>query len=331
MKKFIILLLVLSTSLLMAYSKNQRRSIALKYLKNYNSDGYYILHKYNGAPATLNLGNAGKMTLSKTDFVIYVEGNNLLDILVSLSTTVHEICHGYTAHIGSIRRSTKEIFANKEQMAIYNGSRETIMVPITRVFPSRNMAHRFSSPLKTLRFTYIASKSKYLGTQVHGIYGLLDEFNAYSHGTQTALDLIKPMMRLSNLSMTHYSKILQSIYGSYYAYYEFKLYILKYLIYARRYKPQIYKGIIENKNFKKAFIEVDKRFSKVIQLLTKKKRYIFSVVRSKGYDVREGPKSILFMKDGSGLGVGTFGDVARKLKKELSKNIYVAIFDSLKF
>jgi hypothetical protein len=137
------------------------------------------------------------------------------------------------------------------------------------------------APKKIFRYDLYVSKGTFPSANVSGIYGLMDEFSAYRNGTRVSIEAANTAIKLNDKEKI---KIFEShAIGEYFAYYEFRLFIAWYLEYAQKNKPDIYKKIMDNTNFRIAFTLLDDGFSNDLKELEKlvKKYPIYS------YDVFE--------------------------------------------
>ena len=114
--------------------------------------------------------------------------------LSTISTTVHETTHAYDSQIPymfakqgvfKMDNSTNEGFIFDENYKIaYN-------YPKSKFFQSRRLSAVIPQNLRTFRYdTYIESKSDNQSTQSSGVIGLMEEFNAYYHGSKVIFDLL---------------------------------------------------------------------------------------------------------------------------------------------
>jgi len=258
-----------------------QRSLALTLLQKYSPTGFYLIDRYENCPA--------KYYRAKQDFLQYVQGSKPVEIAECLGTAVHETCHAYTNTMAYVLLPNGDQAFGREPYSVFClGAGMNIIVRRTPVFPSAEMAAEFPQPLRTLRFSpYISPSQANLTTQVYGIYGLLDEFTAYYHGTRTSLDLLEFYKTEAAQTRENWFSFFDGIYANYCAYPEFKLYILKYLQFARAKYPQIYRQLLENREFTEAFSRVDRGFSGLIGEFLAIKPEILGLIRSRGYEAFE--------------------------------------------
>ena len=258
-----------------------QRSLALTLLQRYSPTGYYLIDRYENCPA--------KFYREKQDFLQYVQGSKPVEIAECLGTAVHETCHAYTYAMAYVLLPDGErAFGREPYSAFCLEAGANAIVRRTPVFPSAEMAAEFPQQLRTLRFSpYIWPSQANLTTQVFGVYGLLDEFTAYYHGTRTSLDLLEFYKTEAAQTRENWFSFFGGIYANYCAYPEFKLYILKYLRYAQAKYPQIYRQVLENREFTEAFRRIDRSFAGLIREFLALKPEIIGLIRGWGYEAFE--------------------------------------------
>lgn len=123
------------------------------------------------------------------------------------------------------------------------------------------------APQKIFRYKLYVSKGAFPSANLSGIYGLMNEFSAYRNGTRVAIEATNTAIKLNDKEKI---KIFQTqAISEYFAYYEFRLFIAWYLEYGQKYKPDIYKKIIENTNLRIAFTLLDDGYKNDITELEK--------------------------------------------------------------
>ena len=223
-----------------------------------------------------------------------------------LEVAVHEQCHVYT-HLNG----------GWEQDAIYIGNGKHILVPQTKVFNSLQMADSIPENLRTLRYSYVGQAQEYLSSQVCGPYGLLNELTAYRWGTHHAVCLYDYYLA-KNDTVSGWTDYIQTLCSSYFAYGEFKYYILQYLLYAQEHDPSVYNGIVGNESFCTAFAAIDDQFSAEVQAVFRRLDQVEQHLRAGGHSVRN--SGDYFIIDYSG--PGTFRSTYELLAAELEKPAY---------
>jgi hypothetical protein len=127
-------------------------------------------------------------------------------------------------------------------------------------------------------------------------------------------------------SIEDWQSFMSNVDASFYAYAEFKFYILRYLMYARKHKKDIYEGILSNTSFKNAYQLVDVEYAKLISDYFSLRTKLLSKLQEQGHEV-EITEKFTFI-DGSG--TGNFTEVYNKLMKEMEKDQYLSIMTELK-
>lgn len=104
-----------------------------------------------------------------------------------------------------------------------------------------------------------------LGTssQKNGIYGMVEEFNAYYHGTKAGYEL-RPYYESFCQDTDCWQDYLANIYSPLYAYHEFRLFIAWYLKYAQKKHPKVYQDCMRNENLKVAFTLTNNAYKQLI-------------------------------------------------------------------
>lgn len=184
------------------------------------------------------------------DFRFYEEaGFNAVDML---STAVHEVFHGFC---GS---------GAWGQQYHYLGDGFYVTVEETEVYPSEEMTVWIPEELRTFRFEeYVAPGCGNMASNVCGIYGLLNEFNAYwtDMNHSTAMFDYFCAQEQTDSAWFYY---INGCENSRQAYAEFRYYILTYLLYARENYPEMYAGLLENDALRYAFKTVEANFAAAI-------------------------------------------------------------------
>jgi len=284
-------------------------------LSNYSSDGYFILDEFYKSP--INYG--GQSQSGNDDFTTWIDGQSEHDIVKSLNTVVHEMDHGFTGRVYlKILKEAKLPIEDEGYSAFYLGNQETRLVKHTDVFASKEINSVFPRNLITSRYeTYIYPSEPVMGTQQDGVYGLLDEWNAYYNGTKTSYDLYRYYKERRD-DASGWAEFFTDYYGTYYAYLEFKSYILVYMIHAKKNYPQFYQGFMNNRDLLYSIRKTDEIWRSMILSFKGLKTKIITDLNVKGMDVEE--------KDGfifiNGTGSGNFSEIYNKFQEELSKPEY---------
>lgn len=176
----------------------------------------------------------------------------------ALDTFVHESFHTYTRGVSNPTLEDKV----GEKMNVYVGDKKGIEVTITPIFRSKKIVKITPKRCRTsVRFaTYVKDTGETMLSDWDGIYGLLNEFGGYCWGLHDNNCLYAYRERFPDTEDT-WKSFAEEGESDRLAYAEFKYYILQYLYYAKKYKPEVYEGIMDNEPFKEAYRQMEKRFA----------------------------------------------------------------------
>lgn len=287
----------------------------LSLLDAYCPDGSKIVHM-----------SIEKLThIQRDNFMSYIPtGADEATIVKSLNTVVHEECHSLTLRGSKIleERFGRESNEFYRVDFIYLSGDRSILVYKTKTFPSREMVSAFPDSLRTYRFTYVDNKEEVQSTQQSGIYGLLDEFNAYYKGTLASFDLLGYYQKLGKTANWH--DFFQGVNGTLYGCLEFKFFFLKYLQFAEKKYPDIYDALMQNKNLITAFLDIDRGARELANDYFYTKDILYDQLRGYGWNVTEEENGNMLMieKNGRKEGHMTFMNVYALLENEMQRPDY---------
>ncbi len=330
MKKTLLILSFLSLATVLQAQTLNRKAMekrTLEILQKYDPEALEIINTYQNAPLKYNFDGVQITLGAHTHFMEYIKGNTEENIIKHINTAVHEMNHGYTsvASYAHLQQNKKIKYNFEDEFYLYFiNSKEKILVKLSPTFPSVKLARVIPKNLQTFRFsTYIKGSSS---TQEHGIYGLLDEMNAYYIGTRTSFLLYDYFLNERKAEGQEWLEYMQDIDGTLYAYLEFKYYILKYLLYAQTQHAAIYQEIMQNKAFKTAFLKIDQNFGQLAADYFQRREKLLNDLQSKGFSVKIDEKYTYIGNSGT----GNFMDVYHLLEEELSKQTYQEMLKILK-
>jgi len=304
-----------------ALGQVEKKAMAL--LKKYDKDGYFIITEYRKAPSSYQFENSKMEFFKNNKFKHYIDGTKTQDIVNSLGTVVHEMNHAFTGIYAYQKIKNNDY----DYDCVYIKDKKYIIVKHTKTFPSKLIVKTIPKKLRTFRFkTYISKSPKTQSTQQTGIYGLLDEFNSYYQGTKTDFLMYDFYINETEGKIKDWQHFMTNFDATYFAYAEFKFYILKYLMYAKKYEKDIYKDIIENNGFKKAFNAVDKEFSKLITDYFVLRKELLKTFEKQGHKTSI-DKEFTYIGN---RGTGNFMNIYNLLMNEINKVKYKSIINELK-
>lgn len=267
----------------------------LSLLKAYDADGYYLVTQ-------------GKKAHGADHMFWFYGCDRIVD---GVATAVHEQCHACTH--------------GWDCEYIYKGNKKFYTVKYTDVFNSQQMASSVPEKLRTSRFaTYVSEPDPYLSSDVDGVYGLLNEFTAYCWGMNNTVSLYN-YYKKSGSDLATWDSFINDGANGRQAYAEFNYYILHYLYYAKQHYPAVYKQIMKNTSFKKAYKFIEKKFRKNITAYEKDLKKLIKYMKASGHNaVINGG---YFWCDHSGTGL--FETDYKNLSKEIKKSKYQKIYKKL--
>lgn len=319
----LLLLIVLGASL--PTLSIDRRTFALDVLRRYAPDGYEVIERYEQTPWSYSLPGRS-ITMSKGDFMAFVRGEQPMDIVENLPTAVHEGCHNYSRKmVWYMLQAQRQPWRDSIALPIKKG--EVLLITVTQTFPAARAADRIPASLRDFRFkTYVSPSNPNQTTQQMGVYGLLDEFNAYQNGARTAADLLGWYERETPRSGEAWLKHFQAFEGTYAARGQFKLFILAWLAEARERHKDIYRNFLANREAVRAFLRIDQEFEAIIRRYNAARPGLYARLRARGLQVTEDERGIRI----GDRGIGTSTLEYRQAMAELSKPTYAALEKELR-
>lgn len=166
-----------------------------------------------------------------------------------------------------------------------------VYVKHSDTFPSRRITNLLPKSLlnneliiKDRIEIYVDSKSPNMGTQLTGVYGLLEEFNAYYHGVAAKFDMRNYIEAKyeGEVSIGALSDFFNLNWGNLYSGVEFKIFILYYLVYAEKSEPEIFKGIWNNDPFFEVLVGLDREFDGLVQNVTNYRKELLKLAGDAG-------------------------------------------------
>lgn len=271
----------------------------LKILDKYDKDGAYILRKQKQAG---------------DDILTWFDSGR---IYKSIDTAVHEETHGFSHFYAKNRWNGYAYFV---------GNKKSVQVALTDVYPTRKMASSIPKRLRTYRYSaYVAKPTQDLSADVQGAYGLLNELMAYRAGMNNSVSMYA-YYAAQNAGWNVWQQYISNCENGRMAYAEFRYYIAHYLYYAKKHYPKIYRGIIKNKQFCRAYARIESSYRKLIRTYENDLKKLKRRMEKKGYRVEVTDSRImLYTSDGYGSGTMRNTSDYRKLLNELKKRQYKSI------
>ena len=159
---------------------------------------------------------------------------------------------------GTVVHETSHTFNNRNKLMIEPGVVVDFM-PTETVY-SENIASIVPADAseKIFRYKSYVGAGSGVSANKNGIYGLMDEFTAYRNGTKACTDAASVARSKGNAKRTE--EFLKLATQTYFACYEFRLFIGWYLEYLEKAKPQAYTALINNTNFRVTYTLIEQGF-----------------------------------------------------------------------
>ncbi len=244
-------------------------------------------------------------------FVTYANNaETAIGLLDNYNTVIHETCHGYNFNIGIESGWKYEGYFITEniRIATKQGS----------YFPSRllNTLVPREQQEKIFRYdTYVGGEPGNSST-LEGIYGFLNEFSAYYHGNKADMDLLAYYETLCPYSDARCwtEKYLSHFQSTLYAYYEFRLFIAWYLIYAEQHNQKVFTDFIKNQSLRVVYTLLDDLFEKQVREYFYQRDGIVKKLNAAGHHIELSEEFIYIVEGNSKSGSGLPDDDIKYLK-----------------
>lgn len=253
-------------------------------LERHSPSGHYIVSTYEALPARFVIGRT-TITLSHSGgFADYFDDGAPENLVDQMGTAVHEVYHGYASVMGYQLQVDGKATEPVDAEAVYVGQ-QPMLVTYSPTYPAREMDATFPADARTSRYrTYVSPSQDSQSTQQDGVFGLLDELTAYYHTARTRLDLwpwVRDHAPPGEQLLVNYIARLHEMWVPYA---EFKLFILHYLRHARDHHPEVYRGLVANGSFRRAFAAVDEAYAAVLATAGQLEPTVHAFARGRGLD-----------------------------------------------
>lgn len=220
--------------------------------------------KYN-SPAIREILGSDK----KNAFDQYVDGHSEEQLIANYGTVIHELLHGYDGY-------------EMDALQYYIAPGSMVTVPVGKYFNSKELNSQLRKGIQDSVFRYglyIGGRSDLHGMNVDlnkgsdsevmsvkmGIYGIVEEYNAYYHDNQAIYELyeyyLKTYGAADTKAMTEYMGMVEK---AAIPCYEFRLFVGWYLVHAAKKHPDIHKDMMANKALRAVFTLIDDKYQGLI-------------------------------------------------------------------
>lgn len=304
------------------YSQNPDGNWAFSELRKYGQVEYSVISEYQNLPESFSMDTElGSMSSYKTftEFDFF-HSTDKIELLGEVPIAVHEVNHGLTNGKAFTECNRRGLQGLKNNYYFFTPSGNEILVRSDlRFFPTGRIIPLIPQDKRSFRFdTYVEG---YTSTQTDGLLGLLDEFNSYAHSLATVLLLKKSYMEVPGMELSHYISWRQDLYSYVQSYYEFKYFLLQYLLYAKTNERTLYSEIKKSPDLMLAISTINSDFLKLVEQFNQEDQVTGPAYwKKKGYTVQKDPVSGYenFKQGNSTIGYGCKMDDRDKLLPEIN-------------
>jgi len=299
-------------------SRNEQVRLMYSLIEAHDPDAFKMLKSLEELPTKYKFNRTTVTTGKPTRPESWLSGRTAEDVRGSLNTVVHESLHNFTSYYGYQILSENPPhdfdFADSYSAFMIDGD-NILLVKHSEVYNSNELKRDIPKELRTFRYDpYITPKSN-VGSQKQGIYGLLDEFNAYYRGTFISYNLFPVYKEMAEEKPGAYLDYIQNMSSIRMAYYEFKYFMLSYLNKAQTKYPQLYDGFLANPALRKAYTLIHNNFQKLNQRIDQRLDNVVTDLNNKGIESYIKDNYFWVRTRGIGMNLEAIG----LLKEELSK------------
>lgn len=296
-------------------------------IEKYDNDSYKMLQSLAKLPTKYKLNGMTITTGEPTKPEAWLSGRTAEDIRKSLNTVVHESLHNFTSYypyqILSNEPSHGYNFEDSYSAFLIEGS-NIVLVKHTEAYNSNELKKDIPKALRTFRYDPYITPKRNIGSQKQGIYGLLDEFNAYYRGTLISYNLFPAYQETARDNPSIYLDYMQNMSSIRMAYFEFKYYMLAYLNRAASNYPKQYEEFMNNQALRKAYALIHDQFQQLIEKIDQRLTNLMADLNNQG--IESYIKDNYFWVQSRGIGMN-LEDIGL-LKEELSKSRYTDRHDA---
>ena len=338
MKNFSFILFVWLSCVGVHHTSAQEKFNARKFIGQvlylYSPTHNDLIDKYSKTPTSVHLPNTTFNVGKRVDYMFYITDTiNKTIILHDLPQMVYEITNDY-ANRGSyayLEKNKITYNAGDNYICYYINQQTEYTMKQIRSFPSIQIANIIPKKLHTENYyRFLKNSNPEVPTQKYGIYGLMQEWNAYQHATKVAFNVKRYYEREGYTDITLWEDFFANYYEYQTAYSEFKYFILKYLEYAENSQPDFYENLLKDAKFKKTYIEIDKNYEDTIAQFNLYKPAVFSLLNKASVTTEETSMegfSLLFLDR---VGINTYGNIDKLFREALEDDALKQIEKKIK-
>ncbi|GEM_PF-1209049 len=299
-------------------NKNQQIEFANQLMYSYHPEAAIMLQMIQRLPTEFKVERFTYKSTPAADPSKWLKGKSELDVMGSMNTMIHESHHEFTGsyYLSMLEEQLPNNFdERKSYRSFYLSANEIVLVRLDELFNAHELKNDIPKSLRTFRFDpYIVPRDRYLSSQVSGIYGIINEFNAYYQGTLMTMSMYPEYRKRSKKNVKVLQSFVQHIGHSYAAFYEFKYFSLMYMKRAEERYSEIYQSTLNNRALREVYTKVHNRYEALIEDFDQLLLTITDELRADGFRAE--------IKDGyfwiGSYGVGIMNEDVKSLKVALS-------------
>ena len=251
----------------------------LNILWKYDIDSYYLVYLEEQIPYKINIagfeidtterytqnedGEWVSLEVTDSKFHGWITSEDHFEQLNDMITAVHETSHTFTAYYAFLELANHNMdpYDFLDYKMFFLEKQKAIIIKPVKIPPVSIIIDTVPELLKVGSYsTYIVGDL----ASSNGIYGLLNEFNAYYHDARFSVRLYNYFKNDLLQDFDTWHKYRDSMGWATTTYYEFRYYILTYMIVLREIDPTSFNILIENEALSHAFTEIDNRFLQTV-------------------------------------------------------------------
>ncbi|MBN1700168.1 MAG: hypothetical protein JW881_21835 [Spirochaetales bacterium] len=253
----------------------------LKILWQYDPDSYHLVYLQEQIPYTITVyGNEidtteGHITskdgvmipimVTDSKFHGWIVSEDHFGQLHDMIPAIHETSHGFTGYYSYTLLSEQNM--NPAMYSTYwcffIDCKKMVVVKPMDIPPVSIIIDVVPLLLKKGRYNVYIEQ----GFTYKAVFGLLDEFTAYYHNTRFALKLFNYFREKLPQNFKTWNEYWNMAFSWSESYFEFRYFILTYMMVLREVDPHSYESLMENKAFRLAFTNIDDRFNETVNRL----------------------------------------------------------------
>lgn len=270
-------------------------------VKKYDPDVYDLLKtKYN----------------SGYDFMVWFQSSD--GFMDEFMDAVHETFHVYVSNGADFRTENIYVGGNVSYSLDYSSG---------NFFKTEKMAKKIPENLRTFRYNTYVKAGTTASANVNGAYGLMNEFGAYYWGLRATTALMGYYRE--NADEAAVWKIYAgNLANSMNAYAEFKYWILRYMVYAKKNYPSVYKAMLKDEAFCNAYTAIETQFAALIDENLEQISGLNDFLEPYGYTITTDDGFVWCSSVGHGSGSAL--SAYELLMEELQKDTYITMDSNIK-